>query len=47
MLIVSSRLPTILAADRVVMLADGGIAAEGTHAELVAASPAYRALMGL
>lgn len=47
MLIVSSRLPTILAADRVVMLADGGIAAQGTHAELVAASPAYRALMGL
>ncbi len=47
MLIVSSRLPTILAADRVVMLADGGIAAQGTHAELVGASPAYRALMGL
>ncbi|WP_240700012.1 ABC transporter ATP-binding protein [Sphingomonas gei] len=47
MLIVSSRLPTILAADRVVMLADGGIAAQGTHAELIAASPAYRALMGL
>ncbi|NIJ20252.1 ATP-binding cassette subfamily B protein [Sphingomonas naasensis] len=47
MLIVSSRLPTILAADRVVMLAEGGIAAEGTHAGLVTASPAYRALMGL
>ncbi|MDV3456189.1 ABC transporter ATP-binding protein [Sphingomonas sp. HF-S4] len=47
MLIVSSRLPTILAADRVVMLAEGGIAAQGTHAQLIAASPAYRALMGL
>lgn len=47
MLIVSSRLPTILAADRVLMLADGGIAAQGTHADLAAASPAYRALMGL
>jgi ATP-binding cassette subfamily B protein len=47
MLIVSSRLPTILAADRVVMLADGGIAAQGTHAELAASSAPYRALMGL
>jgi ATP-binding cassette, subfamily B, bacterial len=47
MLIVSSRMPTILAADRVVMLADGGIAAQGTHAELAANSAPYRALMGL
>ncbi|MBU3077696.1 ABC transporter ATP-binding protein [Sphingomonas quercus] len=47
MLIVSSRLSTILAADRVLMLADGHVAASGTHDELVATSPAYRALMGL
>jgi ATP-binding cassette subfamily B protein len=47
MLIVSSRLSTILAADRVLLLADGHIAAEGTHEALSATSPAYRALMGL
>ena len=47
MLIVSSRLQTILAADRVVMLAGGRIAAQGTHAELAASSSDYRALMGL
>ena len=47
MLIVSSRLSTILAADRVVLLADGHITASGTHDVLAATSPAYRALMGL
>ncbi|MDP5278263.1 ABC transporter ATP-binding protein [Sphingomonas sp. DG1-23] len=47
MLIVSSRLSTILAADRVLLLADGHIAAEGTHEALAATSSAYRALMGL
>lgn len=47
MLIVSSRLSTILAADRVLHLADGRIVAQGSHAQLVAASPGYRALMGI
>jgi ATP-binding cassette subfamily B protein len=47
MLIVSSRLATILAADRVLLLSDGHITAQGTHAELVETSPAYRALMGI
>ena len=47
MLIVSSRLATILAADRVLLLSDGRITAQGTHAELVESSAAYRALMGL
>jgi ATP-binding cassette subfamily B protein len=47
MLIVSSRLATILAADRVLLLAEGRIAAQGTHRELVDTSAAYRALMGL
>ncbi|MET0308292.1 MAG: ABC transporter ATP-binding protein [Sphingomonas sp.] len=47
MLIISSRLSTILAADRVLLLADGHVAAEGTHDALVATSPSYRALMGL
>lgn len=47
LLIVSSRLSTILAADRVLLLSDGHIAAQGTHAQLVAQSPAYRALIGI
>lgn len=47
MLIVSSRLSTILAADRVMLLQNGGIAAEGTHDALIASNAAYRALMGL
>jgi ATP-binding cassette subfamily B protein len=46
-LIVSSKLSTILLADRVLLLAEGRIAAEGTHAELAATNPAYRDLMGL
>lgn len=46
-LIVSSKLSTILMADRVLLLADGTIAAEGTHAQLAASSGAYRELMGI
>lgn len=47
MLIVSSRLSTILAADRVIVLGQGHVAATGTHAELAATSAPYRALMGI
>ncbi len=47
MLIVSSRLSTILAADRVLVLVQGRIAAAGTHEELAANNAAYRALMGI
>lgn len=47
MLIVSSRLSTILAADRVLVLAQGRIVASGTHTELAAENPSYRALMGI
>ncbi|HEX5361104.1 MAG TPA: ABC transporter ATP-binding protein [Fluviicoccus sp.] len=46
-LIVSSKLSTILLADRVLLLADGHIVAQGTHAELAANNTAYRELMGL
>lgn len=46
-LIVSSKLSTILMADRVLVLADGKIAAQGTHQELSASSNAYRELMGI
>ncbi len=46
-LIVSSKLSTILMADRVVLLAEGHIAAQGTHRELSATCLAYRELMGI
>jgi len=46
-LIVSSKLSTILLTDRVLLLANGRIAAHGTHDELAASSPEYRDLMGL
>jgi len=46
-LIVSSRLSTVLAADRVVMLDQGRVVAQGTHEALVATHAAYRALMGI
>jgi ATP-binding cassette, subfamily B, bacterial len=40
-LIIAHRLSTISLADRVVLLLDGRIAADGTHAELMATVPAY------
>lgn len=46
-LIVSSKLSTILAADRVLLLSGGRIAAQGTHAGLAASNRAYQELMGL
>ena len=46
-LIVSSKLSTVLMADRVIVLADGHIHAQGTHDELVHTSRAYRELMGI
>jgi len=46
-LVVSSKLSTILLADRVLVLADGRIVAAGTHEELAASNAGYRDLMGL
>lgn len=46
-LVVSSKLSTILLADRVLVLADGAITAAGTHESLAATNPGYRDLMGL
>jgi ABC-type multidrug transport system fused ATPase/permease subunit len=43
-MIVASRPSTIALADEVVFLADGRVAAQGTHADLFARIPAYRHL---
>ncbi len=42
---IAHRLSTIALADRVVFLDDGRVAAEGTHAELLARVPAYAAVL--
>ena len=44
-LVVAHRPSTVLLADQVALLADGVIAALGTHQELLAAEPRYRELM--
>jgi ATP-binding cassette subfamily B protein len=44
-LVVAHRPSTVLLADRVALLADGIIAAQGTHAELLATEPRYAELM--
>jgi ABC-type multidrug transport system fused ATPase/permease subunit len=41
-LIIAHRLSTIALADEIVVLADGRVAARGTHDELVGTSPVYR-----
>src|SRR5512140_3479891 len=41
-LVVAQRISTVLRADKIVVLDDGRIAAEGTHQELVQSSPIYR-----
>jgi ABC-type multidrug transport system fused ATPase/permease subunit len=46
-LLIASKLSTILLADRVVLLERGHLVASGTHHELVATNSAYRELLGL
>ena len=46
-LMVSGKLSTVLMADRVLLLANGHIAAQGTHRELSSSCAAYRELMGI
>jgi ATP-binding cassette, subfamily B, bacterial len=45
-LVVAHRPSTVALADRVALLADGVIAAVGTHAELLVTEPRYQELMG-
>jgi ATP-binding cassette subfamily B protein len=44
-IVVAHRASTVLLADRVAVLIDGTIAHVGTHAELLAEVPEYRALL--
>ena len=44
-LVVAHRPSTVQLADRVAMLRDGVVAAVGTHHELLATNPDYRALL--
>lgn len=46
-LMIASKLSTILLADRVLLLAGGKIIADGSHAQLLAESAEYRELLGL
>jgi ATP-binding cassette subfamily B multidrug efflux pump len=41
-LVIAQRISTVLKADKILVLDDGRIAAEGTHSELLASSPIYR-----
>jgi ATP-binding cassette subfamily B protein len=44
-LLIAHRLSTIALADRVVLIEDGRVAAQGTHAELMASEPRYVAIL--
>ena len=40
--VIAQRISTVLKADKILVLDDGQIAAQGTHRELMASSPIYR-----
>ena len=41
-LVVAQRVSTVLKADKIIVLDDGRVAAEGSHAQLMQSSPIYR-----
>jgi ATP-binding cassette subfamily B protein len=45
MILIAHRLSTIALADRVVLLEDGKVVAEGTHSELLVSEPRYAAVL--
>ena len=46
-LIIAHRLSTVQSADRIIVIDDGRVVAQGTHAELMVASPLYKRLASL
>ena len=40
--VIAQRISTVLTADKILVLDDGQIVAEGTHRQLLASSPIYR-----
>ena len=44
-IVIAHRPATIALADRVVLLSDGRVVADGTHLSLLDSSPAYRAVL--
>ncbi|MBM3187823.1 MAG: ATP-binding cassette domain-containing protein, partial [Chloroflexi bacterium] len=42
--VIAQRISSVLTADKILVLENGAIAAEGTHHELLASSPVYRAI---
>jgi ATP-binding cassette subfamily B protein len=40
--VIAQRISTVLNADKIIVLEDGAVVAEGTHSELLASSPIYR-----
>ncbi len=44
-ILIAHRLSTIALADRVILLADGRVAATGTHSDLLATDPRYSAIL--
>jgi ATP-binding cassette, subfamily B, multidrug efflux pump len=40
--VIAQRISTVLNADKILVLDDGQVAAEGTHRELLVSSPIYR-----
>jgi ATP-binding cassette subfamily B protein len=43
-IVVAQRISTVLKADKILVLEEGRIAAEGTHSELIESSPIYQAI---